>query len=78
MEYDQEILNALQNYFHAYNWKKLFLHGGCYWLAEVLHQGIPSSDIMINRMEAHCALYFEHGVYDVTGVEKYLTGLKLL
>lgn len=43
------------------------MQGGCYWLANVLHQGIPQSRIMINRMEEHCAVYFERGLYDVRG-----------
>ena len=44
-----------------------FLEGGCYWLAKFLQNGIPLSYIMINRMEEHCALYFENGLYDVRG-----------
>lgn len=67
MQYYELMLEALQSYFHRENWKELFLHGGCYWLANALHQGIPSSVIMINRIEEHCALYFEHGLYDVRG-----------
>lgn len=73
MSYYEQLLNALNSYFSIYadfhysNWKSLFLHGGCYWFADLLHQRIPDSDIMICRMEEHCALYFEHGLYDVSG-----------
>lgn len=61
------VLTILENYFAESGWKKLFLNGGCYWLADTLHQGIDRSRIMINRMEEHCALYFENGLYDVRG-----------
>ena len=57
----------LENYFRDQHWKKLFLKGGCYWLAELLHQGIRDSKIVINRVEEHCAVAFNHGIYDVTG-----------
>jgi len=57
----------LEQYFSEKNWEKLFLTGGCYWLADFLHQGIQGSIIMINRVEEHCALYFEKGLYDVRG-----------
>lgn len=67
MQYYEKILNALKSYFNSKSWKELFLHGGCYWLANVLYQGIPSSQIMINRMEEHCALQFNNGLYDVRG-----------
>lgn len=43
------------------------MEGGCYWLAKILQNGIPLSHIMINRIEEHCALYFEQGLYDVRG-----------
>lgn len=61
------VLEALGAYFHTADWKRLFLQGGCYWLADVLHQGIAGSFIMINREEEHCALDFEGGLYDVSG-----------
>ena len=61
------VLAALASYFHNRDWKSLFLTGGCYWLADFLHDGIQDSVIMINRIEEHCALYFEHGLYDVRG-----------
>lgn len=67
MLYYQQILSLLERYFADKNWKKLFLSGGCYWLADLLHQGIGGSIIMINRIEEHCALYFENGLYDVRG-----------
>lgn len=57
----------LEQYFSRKDWKTLFLNGGCYWLANLLHQGIRESTIMINKTEEHCALYFENGLYDVRG-----------
>lgn len=67
MQYYQKILRLLERYFADKDWKRLFLSGGCYWLADVLHQGISGSVIMINRIEEHCALYFENGLYDIRG-----------
>lgn len=67
MYFYKMILNILEDYFEESGWKKLFLNGGCYWLADTLHQGITGSRIMINRIEEHCALYFENGLYDVRG-----------
>lgn len=67
MIYYKKIIDALACYFAKNGWEKLFLNGGCYWLANVLHQGIADSVFMINRIEEHCALYFEHGLYDVRG-----------
>lgn len=67
MIYYQKILKLLERYFADKDWKNLFLSGGCYWLADRLHQGISGSVIMINRIEEHCALYFEDGLYDVRG-----------
>ncbi len=65
--YYARVLTLLEDYFAFSSWKRLFLSGGCYWLAQTLHRGIQGSEIMINRIEEHCALAFEDGVYDVTG-----------
>lgn len=62
-----KVLKLLESYFSDKNWKSLFLNGGCYWLAETLHRGIDNSQIMINRVDEHCALAFENGLYDITG-----------
>lgn len=67
MNYYKKIIDALACYFSRNGWEKLFLTGGCYWLANMLHRGINESVFMINRMEEHCALYFENGLYDVRG-----------
>ena len=67
LPYYRKVLCALEKYFAEENWKIQFLTGGCYWLANILHQGIKDSVIMINRIEEHCALYFENGLYDVRG-----------
>lgn len=65
--YYLKVLKALEEYFACQGWKRLFLSGGCYWLASFLHRGINDSAIMINRVEEHCGLAFAGGVYDVTG-----------
>lgn len=67
MQYYKKLLVALERYFDRNDWKKLFMQGGCYWLANLLHQQIHNSYFMINRIEEHCALYFENGLYDIRG-----------
>ncbi len=67
MEYYLRVVRTLEHYFGSKDWRKLFLDGGCYWLANLLHEGIPYSWIMINRCEEHCAVYFENGLYDIRG-----------
>jgi len=67
MQYYRKIMDLLEAYFEERNWKRYFLTGGCYWLADFLHHSIRNSVIMINRVEEHCALYFDNGLYDVTG-----------
>ena len=62
--YYLRVLQILECYFHDQHWKALFLKGGCYWLAELLHQGIRDSKIVINRVEEHCAVAFNHGYHD--------------
>ncbi len=66
------ILTILHGYFENDGWQRYFLSGGCFWLASYLQHGIKKSVIMINRVEEHCALYFEQGLYDVRGrISKY-------
>lgn len=67
MDYYRKMMEALAAYFGKRGWEKLFLTGGCFWLANMLHQGIRDSVLMINRTEEHCALYFSGGLYDVRG-----------
>lgn len=67
MDYYKMILGALERYFNNRTWRKLFLEGGCYWLADILQKGIPDSYIMINRAEEHCGVCFGNGLYDVSG-----------
>ncbi len=67
MEYYLTVLGLLEQYFNSKNWRKLFLEGGCYWLANKLHEGIPGSYLMLNRWEEHCGICIEHGLYDVRG-----------
>ncbi|MBQ7839471.1 MAG: hypothetical protein IJ390_03160 [Lachnospiraceae bacterium] len=67
MDIYYKVLYLLELYFKESNWKRYFLHGGCYWLTNYLHYHISDSVIMINRQTEHCALYFEQALYDVTG-----------
>ncbi|MCR5716695.1 MAG: hypothetical protein K6G23_07620 [Lachnospiraceae bacterium] len=68
MQYYETLLAALDSYFaHDSHWKELFLHGGCYWFASTLQQRITPSTLYINRATEHCALYFDHGLYDIRG-----------
>lgn len=67
MEYYESLIHALEEYFNRKGWRKLFLSGGCYWLADLLNRGIRDSHIMINRIEEHCAVWFDQGLYDVRG-----------
>lgn len=67
MQYYQTVIGILEAYFHAPGWEKQFLNGGCYWLAKTLKRGIQDSVIMINRVQEHCALFFEGGLYDIRG-----------
>lgn len=70
MDYYERVMTALEEYFHVIqkkDWKKLFLTGGCYWLADYLCRGIPGSYLVINRAEEHCAVWIQGSVYDVRG-----------
>lgn len=67
IQYYEKVLKALSEYFVVDYWKQLFVQGGCYWIANLFYQEIEHSDIMINRVEEHCAIYFENGLYDVRG-----------
>lgn len=67
LEVYEKVLRALESYFGRKDWKKLFLNGGCFWLAEFLQERIPGSYLMINRAQEHCALCFAGGLYDVSG-----------
>ena len=67
MELYLKTLELLESYFNTKDWKRYFLHGGCFWLANYLHKRIEDSVLMINRMEEHCALLLSDGLYDVRG-----------
>lgn len=67
MQYYQTVIGILEAYFQDAGWEKQFLNGGCYWLAKTLKRGIRDSSIMINRVQEHCALFFEGGLYDICG-----------
>ena len=51
-DYYIKVLNVLDEYFSGRSWKRLFLEGGCYWLASFLHRGIRDSAIIINRLHS--------------------------
>ena len=63
----KKILGLLKSYFNCNNWENLFLNGGCYWLANFLHDRISETYLVINRVDEHCALSISGKVYDVTG-----------
>lgn len=68
MGYYDMFLKSLDYYFSKdKNWKKLFLEGGCFWFASTLQKEIDPSFIYINRIQEHCALFFDHALYDVSG-----------
>lgn len=67
MEEYLKTLEMLEGYFNTKEWKKYFLLGGCYWLADYLHKRIEGSVLMINRHAEHCAIRFADGLYDVQG-----------
>lgn len=67
MEKYLQIIQLLNEYFKE-DTRKMFLSGGCFFLAELLHRYIHHTKIMINREKEHCATEIGcHGVYDITG-----------
>ena len=67
-----KILSLLEQHFKSKDWQKLFLSGGCYWLASYLSTQIPGSYLVINRTDEHCALCVDGKIYDVCGhISKY-------
>ncbi|MDO5291629.1 MAG: hypothetical protein Q4F05_02645 [bacterium] len=67
MEMYLKIIHLLEEYFKE-DTKSLFLSGGCLFLAELLHNNINHSKIMINRCSEHCATEIGcYGIYDITG-----------
>lgn len=67
MEIYFKTLELLESYFNTKDWKRFFLHGGCFWFGNYLYQRIENSVLMINRMEEHCAIRLSDGLYDVRG-----------
>jgi hypothetical protein len=68
----KRLLLSLEQYFKSKDWQKLFLSGGCYWLANYLSTQIPGSYLVINRAEEHCAICINGKIYDVRGnISKY-------
>lgn len=60
-------IQKIKNYFGDDRAEELFLHGGCYWLADYLHRQMELSFIMFNKEKEHCAIEFCHELYDITG-----------
>lgn len=67
IEIYEKLISAIQGYFRGKDIQYMFLHGGCYWLAMILHQYIPNSTIVFNRKMQHCACLLSKGVYDIRG-----------
>ena len=67
LQYYLKLLEILEVYFGESKYKKLFMEGGCFWLASYLKERIPGAKLWINRNEEHCALYFDDALYDVRG-----------
>ena len=61
------IISLLSSYFNRRDWRKMFLSGGCYWLANYLCSIIPNSYLVRNMNWEHCAICVNGKVYDVTG-----------
>lgn len=54
--YKLKIKNQILYLVGTKDWKRYFLHGGCFWFENYLHKRIEDSVLMINRMEEHCAI----------------------
>lgn len=67
LEIYQRIIGEICDFYGKRRIKNWCLHGGCYWLALVLHQYIYDSEIVINYSLQHCGCRFDRGVYDITG-----------
>lgn len=63
----KKLIAAIHQYCVGRDVNYMFLHGGCYWLASILHEYIPDSNIVFNRKFQHCACQFNRGVYDIRG-----------
>lgn len=60
-------IHRIKKYFANKDVDELFLHGGCYWLANYLHERLSLSFIMFNKEKEHCAIEFHNELYDITG-----------
>lgn len=67
LEIYQMVIDSITQYYKGRNFRYMFLHGGCYWLAATLHKYIRDSEVVINYRLQHCACRFDKGVYDITG-----------
>ncbi len=63
----EKLVLTLKMIFKGRDVNLIFMHGGCYWFAEMLKKYIPCSEIVFNRKLQHCASYFNNGVYDIRG-----------
>lgn len=63
----EKLIAAIRQYCAGRNIKYMFLHGGCYWLASIIHGYVPGSEIVFNRKMQHCACLFNNGIYDIRG-----------
>ena len=63
----KKLIAAIRQYCAGRDVNYMFLHGGCYWLASILHEYIPDSNIVFNRKFQHFACQFNRGIYDIRG-----------
>ncbi|MDD5936030.1 MAG: hypothetical protein PUC65_10810 [Clostridiales bacterium] len=63
----EEIIQKIKSYYGTSFREELFLQGGCYWLADYLHNHLTHSYIMINKEKEHCAIEIQNELYDITG-----------
>lgn len=47
--------------------RDMFLHGGCYWFAEILHKRFRAP-IYYNQIQNHFAVVIDGKAYDASGV----------
>lgn len=67
MDIYNKYLLLLKEYFNKAGWENYFLFGGCYWFANLIHEKLPDSYLVINRVEEHCAICIDGKIYDVRG-----------
>lgn len=62
-----QIISKIKEYFKEENCEELFLHGGCFFLANYIHSKIPGSYLVLNKQQEHCAININGKIYDIRG-----------